>query len=66
MSKRVQNCANCAHNGCCDTHCGGAYWEAEEPGEDAVEDCDPYDGPDPYDQWLHDSEVWQESMDRRY
>ena len=58
-------CANCAHDGCCADlhHCGGSCWA---PAEDEREDCDPYDGPDPYDQWLHDSEVWQEQADRRW
>lgn len=65
-------CATCAHDGCCDglPNCGGRHW-VEAVDEDAKDesgaerDCAPDAGPDPYDQWLHDSEAWQESMDRR-
>lgn len=60
-------CATCALNGCCVDlhHCGDSCWEPDEDGDD-LDDGDPYDGPDEYDQWLHDADVWQESMDREY
>ena len=61
------SCSTCRHNGCCEQSCGGTYWQADTPDEDEEhEECDPYDGPDPYDQWLHDTEVYQEAMDRKY
>lgn len=64
MANNRHTCATCAHYGqCADLHyCGGSYWTADE---DEDEDCEESDeGPDPYDQWEHDSEVWQEMADR--
>ena len=27
-------CATCYHNGSCEHHCGGLYWEADTDGEE--------------------------------
>lgn len=66
----TSTCATCAHYGeCADLHyCGGLRWTAEDDeDEDEDEGCEePDEGPDPYDQWEHDSEVWQEQADRRW
>lgn len=35
-------CRTCAHYGCCDTYCGGCYWEEEMP-EEPEEDSDEED-----------------------
>lgn len=72
MAKTKQTCFTCAHYGeCADLHyCGGTSWEQEEDEGDGDEEDggyeSPYDGPDPYEQWEHDSEVWQGSADRRW
>lgn len=61
---RGHSCVNCAHNGqCADLpFCGGIYWEPESEDDD-TEQIDDYD---PYEQWEHDSEVWQDMMDRSH
>ena len=73
MMARQQTCFTCAHYGeCADLHyCGGVRWTEDSYEDEAAEDRDECydshdDGPDPYDQWAHDSEVWQEQADRRW
>ena len=65
MMAIMHTCATCAHDGqCVDLHyCGGARWVPDEDDSDADEGG--Y-GPDQYDQWEHDSELWQEQADRRW
>lgn len=61
MTKRT--CATCAYDGCCvDLHyCGGNCWKpAEDEDGEGVEHDPSEDWPDPYDQWLHDSDAWQD------
>lgn len=41
--RSIGTCRTCAHNGCCDTYCGGCYWTPEEPEE-------PEDDPDEEDE----------------
>lgn len=71
MSRAMsRHCPTCAHYECCDglPDCGGRYWSpaVDEDDEEEREEEAPEDGPDPHDQWEHDAEVWQESMNRKY
>ena len=54
MRRRGHGCGTCRHSGCCETPCGGRYWEPDEDNE--VEDDN---GPmDNYD--------YQEMLEARY
>ena len=33
QSKKRRTCDTCAHDGCCDHHCGGGNWKEAEDGE---------------------------------
>jgi hypothetical protein len=66
-NRQIETCANCAHDGCCDRYCGGAYWQAEEPDDgEERDDGDPWEGYDERDAMEERAWAYQQQMDEKW
>ena len=66
-NRQTETRATCAHDGCCDHYCGGAYWQAEEPDEgEERDDGDPWEGYDERDAAEERGWIFQRQMDEKW